>query len=283
MQLPIQYLNPVVLQCRLFDGYTLDTNTQYGSRVVYDYEFEYYLQSDGGIIVDDKYIPFSAGDISLRKPGQVVQGLPPYRCYILCVDMLGNQTRSPGYNFGTPDEAQARYDNSLLNRLPDKLTLRKKDMAQKLFETIYHAHGADGDLSYFSEKSSLYYLLQEIFHEAYSARPSGGTRKINAAVQTIRQNYADALSVESLVAESGLSHAFFHSRFREETGLTPNELITRLRIEKAQNLLSVTKSEIGDIGTLCGYPDRAYFARVFRRQTGLSPSEFRERIGWRTE
>jgi len=283
MQLPIQYLNPVVLQCRLFDGYALDAGTQYGSRVVYDYEFEYYLRSDGGIIVDGTYIPYSAGDISLRKPGQVVQGMPPYCCYILCVDMLGNQTRSPGYNFGTPDEAQARYDNSLLNNLPNKLTLRKKDMAQKLFETIYRAHGAGGDLMYFSEKSSLYYLLQEIFHEAYAFRATGSTRKISAAVQTIRENYADALSVESLITESGLSRAFFHSRFREETGLTPNEFITRLRIEKAQNLLSVTKSEIGDIGALCGYLDRAYFARVFRRQTGLSPSEFRERIGWRAE
>ena len=256
---------------------------QYGSRVVYDYEFEYYLRSDGGIIVDGKYIPYAAGDISLRKPGQVVQGVPPYCCYILCVDMLGNQLRSPEYSFGTADEAQARYDNSLLNGLPDKLTMRKKDMVQKLIETIYHAHGGGGDLMYFSEKSSLYYLLQEIFSEAYAFRASGSTRRINAAVQAIREGYADALSVDELVAQSGLSRAFFHSRFREETGMTPNELITRLRIEKAQNLLSVTNGTIGDIGALCGYLDRAYFARVFRRQTGLSPSEFRERIGWRAE
>ena len=283
MKLPIQYLNPVVLQCRLFDGYALGAETQYGSRVVYDYEFEYFLQSDGGIVIDGKFIPYAAGDICLRKPGQVVQGVPPYRCYILCMDMLGNQTRSPNYIFGTPDEAQARYDNSLLNGLPDKLTLRKKDVALKLMETIYQAHGAGGDLMYFSEKSSLYYFLQEIFREAYAYRVKGSTRKINEAIQTIRERYADALSVETLIEESGLSRAFFHSRFREETGLTPNEMLTRLRIEKAQNLLSVTKSGVGDIGALCGYLDHAYFARVFRQQTGLSPTEFRERIGWRAE
>jgi len=283
VKLPIQYLNPVVLQCRLFDGYALGAGVRYGSRMVYDYEIEYYLQSDGGIIIDGAYIPYEAGDICLRKPGQVVQGVPPYRGYILCMDMLGNQTRSPGYTFGTPDEAQARYDNSLLNDLPNKLTPRKKDMVQKLLSSIYQAHGAGGDMMYFLEKSSVYYLLQEIFQEAYAYRATGSTRKINEAVQTIRNSYAEAVSVEGLIAQSGLSRAFFHSRFREETGMTPNEMLTRLRLEKAQNLLSVTQNEVGEIGALCGYLDRAYFARVFRRHTGLSPTEFRERMGWMRE
>ena len=283
MKLPVQFLNPVVLQCRAFDGYALAYGTRYGSRVVYDYEIEYYLRSDGGIIVDGTYIPYSAGDISLRKPGQVVQGVPPYECYILSVDMLGNESRSPGYSFGTPDESQARYDNPLLNDLPDKLTLRKKDMALKLIEEIYHSHNAGGDLMYFCEKSSLYYLLQEIFQEAYAYRAAGSTRKINEAIRAIRESFADGISVEALIQQSGLSRAFFHSRFREETGVTPNEMLTRLRLEKAQNLLSVTNSEIGEVGAQCGYLDRAYFARVFRRETGLSPTEFRERIGWRKD
>jgi len=281
MLLPIQYLNPAALCCRKFDGYGLAPRAKYAPRVVYDYELEYYTKSDGGIIIDDVYIPYAAGDMCLRKPGQVVLGVPPYSCYILCIDMLGNQTRAPGYGFGTPEEAQARYDNSLLNGLPNKLTMRKKEMTQKLLETIYSAHGAGGDFMRFIEKSSLCYLLQEVFQEAYAPRVTGSTRKITEAVQTIRERFADEISVEALIAQSGLSRAFFHSRFREETGASPGELITRLRIEKAQNLLSVTQSEIGEIGALCGFPDRAYFARAFRKATGFSPSEFRERISRR--
>lgn len=274
MKLPIQYLNPVVLRCSHFDGYALRNHTQYAARRVHDYELEYYLRSDGGIIIDGKYCGFAAGEMNFRRPGQVVQGVPPYACYILCVDFIGNAMRSGEDFFGSPEEAQPAYDNSLLNRLPGKLVLRRREVVLSLLRSILTAHGAGTEMAYFQEKASTYSLFQEIF-STYAAGPyAGSTAKVNQAVRTIQARFAQPLCVQELVRESGLSHAFFHARFREETGMTPGAMITGLRMDKARNLLCMTHNTIAEVGLLCGYEDSAYFSRVFRRHTGMTPTAY---------
>ena len=35
-----------------------------------------------------------------------MQGVPPYECYIICVDLMGNSSRNPGYSFESAEEAQ---------------------------------------------------------------------------------------------------------------------------------------------------------------------------------
>lgn len=277
MLLPTQYLNPVVLRCSRFNGYPLNRTTRYAPRTVYDYELEYYIRSDGGIRIDGRYVPFRAGELNIRKPGQMVEGVPPYECYILCVDMLGNGKRSGDYSFGTPEEAQERYENPLLARLPDRLSLRKKDLIASLLENILQSYGISGDLAGFRLKSSLYFLFSEIFQEIADSSVIGGTACINRAIRRIREEFSEPLNVNALIAESGLSRGFFHQRFQAETGMTPGQLIAALRIEKAKNLLCFTQTSIGEIGALCGYPDSTYFARIFRRHTGITPTAYRSR------
>lgn len=277
MLLPTDYLSPALLRCSHFDGYSADLNAPYGVRTVYDYEVEYYLRSDGGIRVDGKFLPFEAGEMNLRKPGQIVQGVPPYECYILCVDLVGNGRRSgSGYSFGTPEEAQERYENPLLKDLPDRLKVPHRELVTGLFESILRNQDAVGDLAFFQLKSSLFYLFSEIFETVSAQSVSGSTAAIRQAVRRLREEFAGPVQIEELARESGLSRTFFHRRFLEETGTTPGQFLTRLRMEKAKDLLGFTAIPVGEAGALCGYPDPVYFARMFRRYTGLTPSAYRQ-------
>ena len=93
MQIEEKDIHPSLLRCGHFDGFWGDGSTpaRFTPRVCYDYEIEYYVRSEGGVIIDGHYTPFAAGDISVRRPGQRVQGVPPYECYVLCVDLLGQR------------------------------------------------------------------------------------------------------------------------------------------------------------------------------------------------
>ena len=106
MNLPTEYLFPAILSCSHFDGYPF-IQEEMTQRTVYEYEFEFFLRSNGGILIDGRYVPFKAGELNIRKPGQLVQGIAPYESYILCVDFQGdfppfrqsgfrNRGRSPG-------------------------------------------------------------------------------------------------------------------------------------------------------------------------------------------
>ena len=115
MKLPTIFLNPVLLRASFFSSYDQPPGIKFAKRTVYDYELEYYTRSDGGVIINGKMTDFGRGDINIRKPGQTVQGVPPYECYILCVDLIGNTNRKSGYSFGSPEEAQEKYENPLIS------------------------------------------------------------------------------------------------------------------------------------------------------------------------
>ena len=80
------------------------------------------------------------------------------------------------------------------------------------------------------------------------------------------------------IQKSGYTTDHFRRCFKNETGTTPLEYITALRINRAKKLLRATPYQpIDSIATGCGFSDEFYFSRVFKKQTGVSPREYRKR------
>jgi transcriptional regulator GlxA family with amidase domain len=65
--------------------------------------------------------------------------------------------------------------------------------------------------------------------------------------------------------------------FKQNTGLTPNDYLQRLRIAKARELLTTTSQSVTEIAFAAGFASSQYFSRVFRKYTGQMPSEYRRR------
>lgn len=68
-----------------------------------------------------------------------------------------------------------------------------------------------------------------------------------------------------------LSHAF-----KDETGMSLSEYITRKRLDYAMMLLEKTNRSVSDISEKCGYASLAYFTKTFKRVIGMSPKEYRK-------
>ena len=62
--------------------------------------------------------------------------------------------------------------------------------------------------------------------------------------------------------------------FRNDTGGTVGEHLTRVRIDASRKLL-LTSLPVSAVARLVGFEDPYYFSRVFHKETGLSPSAFR--------
>jgi AraC-like DNA-binding protein len=83
--------------------------------------------------------------------------------------------------------------------------------------------------------------------------------------------------VSEEIEKSGYSKDHFRRCFKEETGLTPLEHLTVLRINRAKKLLcSTPRQSVELIAESCGFSDTFYFSRVFKKSVGLSPSEYRK-------
>ena len=76
-----------------------------------------------------------------------------------------------------------------------------------------------------------------------------------------------------------LSPYYFSKIFKEETGENFIEYLTKIRIEKAKELLVKPDISIKEAGIRSGYTDPNYFSRIFKKQTDMTPSEYKTRYG----
>ncbi|MDN8587175.1 AraC family transcriptional regulator [Chryseobacterium mucoviscidosis] len=101
------------------------------------------------------------------------------------------------------------------------------------------------------------------------------SENIQRAAEFIEQNYSRMISMDQLSEHVSLSKYHFIRRFSSSMGLTPGAYLTRIRIEKAMELLRGTPLSVESIAERVGYSSGSYFIKAFRNLTGLTPGEFR--------
>lgn len=97
------------------------------------------------------------------------------------------------------------------------------------------------------------------------------------AVDIIRREACDGLTVEKLISRFPQSRRNFERRFREATGHGIHDEILHARLEKACALLAHTDTAIGAIADFCGF--RGYWALedLFRSRFKMGMREWRRR------
>jgi AraC family transcriptional regulator len=95
-------------------------------------------------------------------------------------------------------------------------------------------------------------------------------------IALMHDRLADALSLDDLAGEAGLSVSAFGRAFRQSTGTTPHRYLTRLRMDQAKALLRRKPLPLAQIAGAVGYSDQAHFTTAFARHTGLPPARWRQ-------
>jgi len=108
-----------------------------------------------------------------------------------------------------------------------------------------------------------------------SVQPGGPKEIVAAGVEYLRQHCAEPVRIPDLVQHLGFSRARVFQLFKSELGLTPNDCLQRMRIEKAMELLKDPHRTITEVALAAGFNSGQYFSTVFRRYTGDSPNSRR--------
>ncbi len=102
---------------------------------------------------------------------------------------------------------------------------------------------------------------------------------IAPALRLLQINYNQTVTTEELAKVSGFSVTHLNRTFRKLLGLSPQQFIQALRIEKSRQLLKTTRLPIGEIALDCGYYDQSHFTRHFRAANGIAPLAYRKTFG----
>ncbi len=87
------------------------------------------------------------------------------------------------------------------------------------------------------------------------------------------------LNVESLGREMGLSRVQLYRKLKSLTNSSPNELLRRMRLERASALLAQGNLTVSEISYEVGFSSPSYFAKCYKEQYGESPTDFLRRRG----
>lgn len=107
--------------------------------------------------------------------------------------------------------------------------------------------------------------------------------RIRKALDCIRDNLNEAISVEMLARAAGLSVSRFKTVFKEEMGYPPSEYITVQKVEAAKHALETTDIGITELAYHLGFSSGNYFATVFRKIMGCTPRAYRKQFSAQQE
>lgn len=114
-----------------------------------------------------------------------------------------------------------------------------------------------------------------VFGQFSQLNSSSGQRQAVLAMDYIQKNYMDSdLSLNSICSYLNISTSYFSTIFKEVTGETFIEALTRIRMNKARELLENTTLKNYEIAEKVGFSDPHYFGISFKKMTGKTPTEY---------
>lgn len=92
----------------------------------------------------------------------------------------------------------------------------------------------------------------------------------------INDNYQQGVTLELLAQYFSINKYHLQKYFKRYTGLSPNDYLTRIRLDKAKRLLRTTSEPIIEIAHEVGYTV-TYFDNIFKKYEGSTPRSYRQR------
>ncbi len=127
-------------------------------------------------------------------------------------------------------------------------------------------------LTIFAEHLSM--VSNQVVVQQQTAEPPVITR----AKQFIHEHQGDDLSLGQVAKAVNTSTFYFCKMFKKATGVNFTDYLSRVRIEKAKNLLLNPNLRISEIAYEVGFQSLTHFNRVFKKIVGQSPTEYRSHL-----
>lgn len=245
-------------------------------------EIGYCFEGTGIFTVEDKILPYRSGDAVVINNKELHQA----------VSSLGNVST---WSFSHLDPVSLLAGHITSEELPVKIELlcglsfiniikheEHLDICTTIKDIILEMR--NGEKGFKSIVRSLVFIMLTRLKRIINNSPAGTNKslkrenlsRISPAIRYIINNFLTTLSISKLASVCYLSEAHFRKLFREATGMSPLQYITKFRMHAASIMLKNTNKQIIRIALDCGYPTLSSFNRNFKEAFAVSPRQYRK-------
>ena len=208
-------------------------------------------------------VPFQLKEnmLILTKPGERKHATLPHKCYFIHFENTNSDIKH------------------ILDSLPTCIyNINTTNYIEIFSEISYFFHNKTNKNTLIIQQLALKLLYMIIKDAERQERTNNSKSKKHLNMQKytdyIKNNLTKDLSLESLANLANFSPIYFHTCFKEYTGMTLREFVEEERIKKSCILLSSNELSIENIAEACGFSSRSYFCVVFKRKMRITPREY---------
>lgn len=119
-------------------------------------------------------------------------------------------------------------------------------------------------------------LLQSILNGVRNSQYNFTLQQVTKILDYFHTHYDEEVLISEVADMFNVDRRRIAYLFEKITGLTPIQYLTRYRISKAKELLTISELTVSEVAEAVGYQDSFYFSRVFKNSTKMSPSQYRK-------
>ncbi|MEZ0536731.1 response regulator [Caldicellulosiruptoraceae bacterium PP1] len=160
----------------------------------------------------------------------------------------------------------------LIIMLLTESNINKKDILSEIEESIITLINTQDNNLLIEMKSTILKIISE---NKTNQEKILSNDIISAVINYLKDNYTNEISLSQISSQYNLSSYYFSKLFKKSLGINFKEYITRLRVNKATELLRTTNLSIKEISYAVGFDDPNYFVKIFKKVTGSTPTSYR--------
>lgn len=261
-------------------------------RKIYDHEFLYCRSGKAYMQIAEKKYDITPGTLILISPNKPhnlfsckedradlfwVHFDFVYKPDIQILDELVTNRHSVLYNESLPYQEYIRPEPLIEKScsFPEHMIVEQVAVVEELFKKII-VHFKEQDVLWRLTCKTLLLdifslILRQLQNQKLPSLHEGKSGIAGAVINYVYHNYFRKTNLSDIAKRIGYSEDYVGRIFKSETGESFSKFVTRIRLQKAKELLINTDLSIADIAEVTGFNDIYYFSKVMKKEEGISP------------
>lgn len=179
-----------------------------------------------------------------------------------------------GWSYLEVKQYVGRITNTVFAYVQKEVPQLRTMMEEALDNVDYYLKCLNGE----KLSETLKIILESLQEQKEQQQPDSVAGQMEQIRRRIEENYFENITLASLADQYHVDASYLSRTFSRKYGESIISFLTRVRMEKAAELMRDESRKLEAIAFLVGYDDYHYFSRVFRKKMGVSPSEYRSRL-----
>lgn len=152
-----------------------------------------------------------------------------------------------------------------------------EELKEVVFSMLKHTQSTASNLYYLQGRLYDFFsvLTRDVVIDSYEDTTKESIY-VQDAIAYIRNNYSKGVNVSDIAEYLNINRSYLYTMFKDSLDLSPKEFLTKFRVSRAKEQLTLTDLSVEYIAYSCGYKNSLVFTKAFKQEIGMTPSKYRK-------